>query len=237
MRNPPWHRDELILALDLYFRKDPGSCSPRDPEIVALSKLLNELPIVDLKPDSDRFRNPNSVYMKLSNFKALEFPGKSLSHGNKLDKIVWDEFSLNPASVGELAAAIKACASVPNQSMGSIEEDEIEFPEGQILFRMHRYRERNGTLANTVKQKSWSIFGCLCCEVCGFDFLQTYGSIGEGYIECHHTKPVSLLFPGEKTRLDDLALVCANCHRMLHRKRPWLGIGDLKSLIHDKGME
>ena len=45
MRNPKWHRDEIILALDLYFDKDLGTISSKNPKIIALSELLNKLPI------------------------------------------------------------------------------------------------------------------------------------------------------------------------------------------------
>jgi hypothetical protein len=70
--------------------------------------------------------------------------------------------------------------------------------------------------------------GVLECEVCAFNFSARYGS--RGVIECHHNKPVSELKPGQKTRLEDLALICANCHRIIHRKRPWLSIDDVKGL-------
>jgi hypothetical protein len=33
------------------------------------------------------------------------------------------------------------------------------------------------------------------------------------------------------TRLSDLALLCSNCHRMVHRRRPWLRLGQLTSLL------
>jgi len=58
-----------------------------------------------------------------------------------------------------------------------------------------------------------------------------YGDHGDGFIECHHTKPVSELQVGEKTKLSDLALVCSNCHRMIHRKRPWLSVDGIRTLL------
>ena len=73
--------------------------------------------------------------------------------------------------------------------------------------------------------------GILICEVCGFEFVNVYGNRGEGFIECHHTKPVSQLSLGEKTKTSDLSLVCSNCHRMIHRKQPWLSIGELTELL------
>jgi len=67
--------------------------------------------------------------------------------------------------------------------------------------------------------------------VCEFDFSIAYGNRGLGFIECHHTKPLATLGTGTKTHIDDLALVCANCHRMIHRRKPWLSIAELKGMI------
>ncbi len=67
------------------------------------------------------------------------------------------------------------------------------------------------------------------CAVCGFDFEETYGIIGKGFIECHHNRPISNMRPGDKTKLSDLVAVCSNCHRMLHRE-PWiLTVADLRA--------
>jgi putative restriction endonuclease len=33
---------------------------------------------------------------------------------------------------------------------------------------------------------------------------------------------------GDTTRLEDLALLCANCHRMIHRASPWLSVEELR---------
>ena len=67
-RNPSWVKDKLILALDLYFQFDPRKLSKVSPDVLALSKTLNELPLETERPDAPRFRNPNGVYMKLCNF-------------------------------------------------------------------------------------------------------------------------------------------------------------------------
>lgn len=68
MKNPNWHRDEIILALDLYFDKALGPMDSGNPKIVALSDLLNRLPISGQKLVKNTFRNPNGVTLKLSNF-------------------------------------------------------------------------------------------------------------------------------------------------------------------------
>jgi predicted HNH restriction endonuclease len=64
-----------------------------------------------------------------------------------------------------------------------------------------------------------------------YRFFARYGDIGKDFIECHHVIPVSELKPGMKTKLSDVVLVCSNCHRMLHRKRPWIRVDDLKALL------
>ena len=71
----------------------------------------------------------------------------------------------------------------------------------------------------------------LICETCKFDFDEVYGEHGKGFIECHHLLPVSQMSINQKTRLDDLCLLCANCHRMIHKKKPWLSIKKLKEII------
>ena len=106
------------------------------------------------------------------------------------------------------------------------------FPEGKEKERLHISRERNAELVRRAKDNALKRYGCLKCACCGFDFLATYGEVGRGFIEAHHTKPLSSLHEdGEETHVDDLALVCSNCHRMLHRSRPWLGMNELSELL------
>jgi 5-methylcytosine-specific restriction protein A len=74
------------------------------------------------------------------------------------------------------------------------------------------------------------------CAVCGFNFKSMYGDIGKTYIEVHHLKPVSEI--GKEYFINpvkDLRPVCANCHRMLHRKRPAISIEEL--LMHNQALQ
>jgi 5-methylcytosine-specific restriction protein A len=110
-------------------------------------------------------------------------------------------------------------------------DGEIEAAEGAILSRMHNYRERDSSLARKRKEQAMVAHGRLACEACGFDFAQAYGERGHGYIEVHHTRPLTTLTPGARTKLSELAILCANCHRMVHSKRPWLTLGELKEIV------
>lgn len=76
--------------------------------------------------------------------------------------------------------------------------------------------------------------GRLKCECCKFDFLETYGQIGSKFVECHHKIHIAT---GERiTKTEDLALVCSNCHRVIHRKLESEGyhtVDTLKQTIND----
>jgi len=105
---------------------------------------------------------------------------------------------------------------------------EAEYHEGEKRSRFTSYYERDPQLrAATIE-----LYGTTCMA-CGFDFEKTYGAYGKGFIEVHHTKPVSEL--GGMTSVNpetDMAVVCANCHRMLHRSRKHvLSIEELQSMM------
>jgi 5-methylcytosine-specific restriction protein A len=113
-----------------------------------------------------------------------------------------------------------------------VDEPEIaEAEEGALLTRVHRARERSRKLVQAKKKSMMEANGQLSCEACGFDFAEAYGALGEGFIECHHRRPLHSLRPNQRTSLSDLALVCANCHRMIHRKKHWLTVEEVAELL------
>lgn len=171
--------------------------------------------------------------MKLGNLLAVDpaYQGEGLSRGGRLEREVWDEFAESPYRLHAVAEAIRANHTLAEPPERYETEEEEEFVEGRILTRMHRQRERNATAVRKKKARVLAETGRLACEGCGFDFEAVYGRLGEGFAECHHTVPVSELKAGQVTRLSDLAVVCANCHRMIHRSRPLLTIEKLRSLI------
>jgi len=107
-----------------------------------------------------------------------------------------------------------------------------EFREGQRKLRIHHDIERN---TKAIRQKKTLVLaetGCLQCEVCAFDFFETYGEIGKGFAECHHRTPIHTLIEESTITLDQLAIVCSNCHRMLHRS-PYLTTEQLRDLLFE----
>jgi len=84
--------------------------------------------------------------------------------------------------------------------------------EGHPRYQEHLVRERSVRLANEAKVRDG-----FTCRVCGINFEQLYGSIGHASAEAHHVIGLGRLVKARRNSADDLATVCANCHRMLHR--------------------
>ncbi|WP_277469724.1 MULTISPECIES: HNH endonuclease [unclassified Paenibacillus] len=111
------------------------------------------------------------------------------------------------------------------------EEEAKMFSEGKRVYRLHRTIERNPNLIRAAKELYKQKDKYLSCMACGFSFIKQYGPIGENYIEGHHTVPISSMEDVYQAKIEDIALVCANCHRMLHCKREWLRMDQLKELL------
>lgn len=239
MRNPDWYRDELILALDLYMQNPSAPAGKTSAAVIALSDTLNSLGSrLGIRHEAD-YRNPNGVYMKMMNFRRFDplftASGKvGLTRGNKLEEVIWKEFASEPDNLQKTAKAIRKAVStgLDDDIFGDMDEaiGITEAPEGRLLTRMHQTRERNKTLVAAAKTRALKTLGTLSCEACSFDFGKAYGPHGDGFIEVHHCKPVHTLVEGSKTKLEDLALLCANCHRVLHRRTPWLTVEEVRNL-------
>ena len=107
-RNPAWTRQEIILALDLYFEIDRSEISSRHPKIVALSEALNRLKAAE-QLDFEKFRNANGTALKLHNLSRLDpaVQSKGMSHGGKLEEQVWNEFHSDKPALRLAAEAIR----------------------------------------------------------------------------------------------------------------------------------
>jgi 5-methylcytosine-specific restriction protein A len=107
-RNPRWTQDELVLALELFFKLDsPSAFSPSRTEVLALSDDLNRLRSVEAA--DEKFRNANGVSMKLHNFSRFrDRQAKGLSHGGKLEEEIWAKYSISQSALREAAQMIRS---------------------------------------------------------------------------------------------------------------------------------
>lgn len=236
-RNPNWSRDEVILALAFYMACDGYPPDKRSAPILALSDDLNRLGRALHLTPGGTFRNPNGVYMKLMNLRSLDPRFQStgrvgLVSASHTDRAVFGEYQERLANLQAAARAIREAINKPEAVIvETLGDDTVEAPEGTLLTRVHRVRERSRKVIERKKRAVLKAGGRLICEACGFDFEATYGPRGTRFIECHHLLPLSLSEPGRTTKPKDLALLCANCHRMIHVALPWLSMDELRRSI------
>lgn len=240
-RNPAWSRDELILALDLYMTSPNSPPAKESAAVVKLSSLLRKMQRLTANSTKDTYRNANGIYLKMMNLRALDPLHTSqgrvgMQSMGRLDRVVWNDYVGRREDLAADAAAIRqAVEQAGEEIVGELPSlAPYEAEEGGVVLRLHKRYERDRKLVDE-KLQSAKLEGSLACEVCSFDYGDTYGSIGVGYIEVHHLTPVHAIKPGQKTKLSDLALLCANCHRMAHRKRQSLSIASLKGALRGRG--
>lgn len=231
-----WTREELIIICAELKANDWLVYRAQSDEAERLSELLNEADFISRSERDDNFRSPSSVQRKMYDLSTLlpTYAGKP-TKGGRPTREVLEDFLAKPAEMDALAARLRAeielgstpvappvdVVEVDWQSDPDMLDDGFEAGEGTPLLAWHYRRERNQTIR---KRKLAAVKAAglpIACEVCSFDFRDAYGDLGDGYIEVHHVLPLHASGP-TTTRMDDLALLCSNCHRMIHRARPWL---------------
>jgi 5-methylcytosine-specific restriction protein A len=232
-RAPDWAWDEIVLACDLVARNGWRWLPAEDLQVIELSQLLQKMSIHPIEVRGDKFRNPNGVGRKTADLATNHpgYPGKP-TNGGRLDKEVIREFIDDFDVMHLLAESIRASVAdgEPEDFPGDVGYDGESEMEGRYLLRWHAYRERNPSLRRKKISSVLATGGSLTCEVCKFDFSEFYGDRGRGYIECHHIEPLHV--GGERARkLSELALLCSNCHRMIHTKPPWPTPEELREVI------
>ncbi|MFE0024052.1 HNH endonuclease [Amycolatopsis sp. NPDC059021] len=236
-RNPAWTWDECVLACALVVNNDWRWLDAGDTRVKELSTLLQQLPIHSPESRSEKFRNPNGVARKTADLATIHpaYRGKA-TRGGRTDKLVVDAYVADPAGMLKTAAALRSSIQLPsgpahlNPLDLDLDLEGISATEGQVLERIHLVRERDPKLRKRKIKLARKQHGHVACEVCGFDFEEVYGPRGRDYIECHHRTPLSESGP-IVTDLSNLALLCSNCHRMIHCRHPWLTVPELQKLV------
>jgi len=106
-----------------------------------------------------------------------------------------------------------------------------EAVEGGRSLVEHFQRERSRSLVEAKRRAFRAAHGRLFCEACLLSETALPPGIGEGCFEVHHLVALSARQSSVLTRIDDLALLCANCHRMIHRSNPMLTVAQLQATL------
>lgn len=228
--NPDWTFEETILALEFLQRYLPGY--PPKSEFAALSKTLRSLNVHPKERRGPTFRNADGVGFKVLNLRSV-YTGKGLKNVSSMDRTVWTSYGHRPDEVRKLADAIRAGSQIIEEQgpTDEVDDEEESFAEGRFLTRVHKRRERNPKLrkakiASAIKQN-----GRLSCECCGFAKADAHPDWKDAAFEVHHVVPVASTDAARKVTVKDVVVLCANCHRFIHKlsslEGTWLSVADL----------
>jgi len=132
---------------------------------------------------------------------------------------VWSTQSSGVEVRAEAVKPLELAWAAHLQTLSPEVADEVGALEGEARERMITHRQREVWLRRKKLEVTKRKFGHLRCQTpgCGFDFAQKYGALGEDFAIVHHLKSLASREEPSKTKLSDLAVVCANCHAMIHR--------------------
>lgn len=194
--------------------------------------------------DEDRRKGKESLYVRwrvdgvVPGFGDDTTPEPLQAHlvadGPLHDEITWNNMPGSGIGVPEAAAlelerrwALHICRTsgdVPQgEEISAVENKRFQ----QLVWSRSRERSlRDAKIRDAIKDAP---DGRLHCEVpgCGFCFEEVYGKPGEGFAHVHHLDALNRNADEVTTTLEDLAIVCANCHAMIHRNnecRPMDGL-------------
>jgi predicted HNH restriction endonuclease len=105
-----------------------------------------------------------------------------------------------------------------------------EAGEGGLRLVSHLKRERSARLRAKKIAEAIGQGRKIACAACRFDFEEKYGQLGSKFCEVHHLLPLAAASK-RTTRLDDLAIVCPNCHRMIHKTDPLMSVDEFSSIF------
>lgn len=195
----------IVTPIDQKVSMDEEGSHPYKRLVIVIGKANNPIP----KPAIFDFREPNRGWAcSVDLIKPMERLNLTFSLSDK-QKMFWDLFTEKDVSIKQVIQLSETLIDVE-------QSEEVLEGAARYLIGRHKYYERDPSIILNKKRQAQKA-GPLKCEVCAFDFSTRYGEHGVGFIECHHIVPIA----GNgvrKTREEDLALVCSNCHRMLHRK-------------------
>lgn len=231
----------MILAADFADSINWGPVNMNTPGVAELSELLKG---AGFHPENGRdpeFRSRGSVGRKVNNLRAwipkVDQVGlrKSKSEWPIVESFLVDRDGMKTVAEG-IRKQIDAGASEAGKADDPLRSTLEKFDpaaaeaaeEGGLRAVVSYRRERDPKLRASKLNAVVAQGRPIACEVCAFNFGEKYGPRGEGYIEVHHATPLHVTGRVE-TALDDLVLLCSNCHRIIHRSG-WIAVDKLREI-------
>ena len=189
-----------------------------------------------LKLDSDYFRGWRA--RSILRYLGIESEFKGLFRGMTITQAVAELKQTANVDYEDIIAILSGREVIETKCAEDI------LSETAVDFRTKREGRREVVYATRyerspiLRKRAIQIHGTTCMA-CNFNFYEFYGERGKDYIEVHHLIPLSTLDEEfEINPVTDMAVVCSNCHRMIHRERNnILSIAELKQIISQSRLE
>ncbi|WP_421175170.1 HNH endonuclease [Aeromonas enteropelogenes] len=179
---------------------------------------------------------PDASYPNRFNFEVIQEHKNNVFFGTEFyDASIVEAVRYSACHQGAVSKVVTEYKSIEEIEKPFVFEDSAKYSvvEGQEIYRLHKTYERSSKIVEEKKRSVLEEKNKLECEVCDADFHAIYGEHGKGFAECHHVNPLAFRDGEEETKLEDLIILCANCHRMIHRKKQWLTVDELKGIYNN----
>jgi hypothetical protein len=211
----------LITPVDRIVEMDD---SPHHPYKRYVCVVGRTNPAYRVNPEEWSFYKPNRG--QICDIRRVERRVRPDHTPQQKQTFIWNMFNDIDINLDEMVAGL--------QTMLMTDEEGVEEGAERVFLKLHKTKERNPGIIAQAKSRAREE-GRFFCEVCEFNFETRFPVLGNGFIECHHKLPIA---SGgiRQTRVDHLALVCSNCHRMLHRKMngAYLSVDQLKDMVIER---
>lgn len=177
-----------------------------------------------------RYSDSGHWYAKLTRFPAALFDahgyvlfatGEDLRRSPHLK--IGKQISVPRPGISSMPGYVLVAHPDPAPSL-DLDIHDVAATEGHRRLVLHIRRERNQNIVQKKKKQA----GSLDCEVCGFSFHRAYGNAASDYCEVHHVVPLAEAEDARRTRMADLAILCANCHRVVHLRNPPFTLDEMR---------
>jgi predicted HNH restriction endonuclease len=134
-----------------------------------------------------------------------------------------EQFTVKPLDISQVKLILK------EEKRAQEINNNLEVSEGDKYKAEVTFRKRNRAIIEAKKLNSNGN-----CEACGFNYSNFYNGLTNNHLVAHHLYPIALQEKVRITKLEDIVLVCSNCHTAIHSQNPPMGIKDLRNKIKNK---
>lgn len=199
---PNERNSDYLIALEILIAR-LGAGGARLDQV--LLETLREQRVLDVPPVDLRTADAHAVKTRICR--------EQISNRTRQIRLFFSELNLAPEKIEEFLSRGRAGAVEPGAPDWHEPVTILSRTEGRVRVRLSNVAERDPSL----RAAAIRVHGARCVA-CGFSFGDTYGEWGADFIEVHHLQPIA---DGERATdpANDLLPLCANCHRMVHRRR------------------